>query len=98
MAQAGLDPRLQRYLRANGHADDAELEAIQESVVELIMMGVAAAVDLDLSPRLDPANGTIGSLMFSDDKIESRETREPEVTLPIAETRFKVTAGKHRLP
>ena len=84
------------YICANGHATEAELEAIQDSLVELIAKTVSAAVDLALSPRLDPAGDAIGALMFSDELLDSLDAREPEVSLPVAETRFAVTSGKHR--
>jgi len=84
------------YLCANGHAADADLEAIQDSLIELTTKAVAAAVDLDLSPRLDPTGDAIGALMFSDDLADSLDAREPEVSLPLAETRLTLTAGKRR--
>ena len=84
------------YLRANGHADNAELEEIGESVVEVITKVVAAAVDLELSPRLNTANDAIGVLMFSNGTADALDDREPDVLQPLDESRLKVTAGKHR--
>ncbi len=87
------------YLRANGHAHEAELNDIQSAIVDMTKLAIAAAVDLDLSPRLDPATGAIGSLMFSGgsaDSMESTEAREAEVLQSLADSRLKVTAGKHR--
>ncbi|MDE2749551.1 MAG: thiamine pyrophosphate-dependent enzyme [Chloroflexota bacterium] len=87
------------YLRANGHAPEAELEEIQSSIVEMTRLAIAAAVDLDLSPRLDPAKDAIGSLMFSGDSVDAMEStasREAEVLQSMSDSRLKVTAGKHR--
>ncbi len=83
-------------LRANGHAGQAELEEINESTVEAITKAVAAAADLALSPRLDPANDAIGRMMFSRDRADALDDRAPEVLQPLSESRLQVTAGKHR--
>ena len=84
------------YLRANGHADAATLEGIGDSIEELIVKVVGAAVDLDISPRLDTAGNAIGALMFSNEKAESLDNREPEVLQSLEASRLKVTASKHR--
>ncbi len=84
------------YLRANGHADNAELEEIKESIVEVITKVIVAAVDLELSPRLNTMNDAIGALMFSNETADALDDREPDVTQPLNESRLKVTAGKHR--
>ncbi len=83
-------------LRANGHAGQAELEEINESTVEAITKAVAAAADLALSPRLDPANDAIGRMMFSRERADALDDRAPEVLQPLSESRLKLTAGKHR--
>lgn len=84
------------YLRANGHADEARLASRRESVVEVISKTVRAAVSLDISPRLNPARASIGAMMFSNQKADALDDRQPEVSLPMADTRLKITAGKHR--
>ena len=84
------------YLCANGQADGLELETIQASIIDLIVKVVAAAIDLKLSPRLDPANDAIGKLMFSNDLVESLGDREPDVLQRLTESRIKVTADKQR--
>ena len=84
------------YLCANGQADGLELETIQASIGDLIVKVVAAAIDLKLSPRLDPANDAIGKLMFSNDLVESLGDREPDVLQRLTESRIKVTADKQR--
>ncbi len=84
------------YLRANGHAGQAALEEIKESTVEAITRAVAAAADLALSPRLDPADDAIGRMMFSRERADALDDRAPEVLQPLSESRLQVTAGKHR--
>ena len=85
-----------QYLLENGHATDAALAAMRESTVEVITRAVAAAVDLDLSPRLDPAKDAIGRMMFSRERADALDDRAPDVLQPLSESRLKVTAGKHR--
>ena len=84
------------YLRANGHADEARLASRRESVVEVISKTVRAAVSLDISPRLNPARASIGAMMLSNQKADALDGRQPEALLPMADTRLKITAGKHR--
>ena len=84
------------YLLSNGHADEARLESRRESVVEVISETVRAAVSLAVSPRLNPARVSIGAMMFSNQKADALDDRQPEVSLPMADTRLKITAGKHR--
>ncbi len=85
-----------QYLCANGHADDETLESIQDSIVEKITRIVAAAIDLDASPRLTVVNDEIGAMMFSNGRADALDDRQPEVSQSIAESRFGVTSNKHR--
>ena len=85
-----------QYLCANGHADDETLESIQDSIVEKITRIVAAAIDLDASPRLTVVNDEIGAMMFSNGRADALDDRQPEVSQSIAESRFGVTSSKHR--
>ena len=85
-----------QYLCANGHADDETLESIQDSIVEKITRIVAAAIDLDASPRLTVVNDEIGAMMFSNGRADALDDRQPEVSQSIAESRFGVTSIKHR--
>lgn len=84
------------YLCANGHADATMLTNMQESIIEQVVKTVEAAVDLDRSPRLDTLGDAIGDMMFSDETVDALDDREPEVLQALPETRFAVTAGKHR--
>jgi len=84
------------YLCANGHADNKTLEDINALIGDKITRIVAAAIDLDTSPRLRVAKDEIGAMMFSDERADALDDRGPEVTQPMAESRFKVTSSKHR--
>ena len=84
------------YLRTEGHADDEVLESLHEEVVEVISKTVSASASLEISPRLNVARDSIGGMMFSNQKAEALEERQPEVLQLMGDTRFKITAGKHR--
>ena len=84
------------YLCANGHADASALEGIKACTVQLIKRVVSGAVDLDLSPRLDASGGVIGGMMFSNQRAEALDDRQPEVLQALEDSRLKVTSAKHR--
>ncbi len=84
------------YLCANGHADASALEDIKACSAQLIERVVSAAVDLDLSPRLDASSGVIGEMMFSNERVEALGERQPEVLQALGDSRLKVTSAKHR--
>ena len=84
------------YLRAEGHADDARLEGLRQSIGEVIRKAVSASVSLDVSPRFNPAGDAIGAMMFSNQKADALDDRQPEVLQAMGETRVKVTLSKHR--
>ncbi len=85
-----------RYLVQNGHADQAELEGIQQESVECLAQVLRAAISPELSPRVDARAGAIGRMMFSNQFKDRLAERAPEVLLPKAESRLKVTAAKAR--
>jgi len=84
------------YLCANGHADASALEGIKACSAQLIERVVSAAVDLDLSPRLDASSGVIGGMMFSNQRAEALDDRQPEVLQALEDSRLKITSAKHR--
>ena len=84
------------YLCANGHADASALEGIKACSAQLIKRVVSAAVDLDLSPRLDASSGVIGGMMFSNQRAEALDDRQPEVLQALEDSRLKITSAKHR--
>ncbi len=84
------------YLCGNGHADASALEGIKACTVQLIERVVSAAVDLDLSPRLDASSGVIGGMMFSNQRADALDDRQPEVLQALEDSRLKVTRAKHR--
>ncbi len=90
----------QHELIAAGVADEAEFDAIQESVKATMLHVYKLAIDEQVSPRMDlKANpNAIGELMFSDTKQEKMEDR-PCVTLTTKadNSRVKQIAKKVRV-
>ena len=84
------------YLRVNGHADADALASIEVAIVEQISKIVAAAADLERSPRMDVADDAIGEMMFSNQPADKLDEREPAVLQTMAESRLSVTSRKHR--
>jgi len=68
-------------------AKDEDFEEILEDVRELITKATRLATDDKTSPRMDlVANpDQIGNVMFSNEKIEKMDDREPEVLMPKEE-------------
>ena len=88
-----------QYLCVNGHADSQTLADIEAAIERRIAVIVAAAIDLERSPRMTVAGDEIGALMFSKKRGDARtlsKERQPEVLQPLAESRLAVTARKHR--
>jgi 2-oxoisovalerate dehydrogenase E1 component len=85
-----------RYLVENGHADEAQLEGIQQASVERLTRVMRAAASLSLSPRMDARAGRIGAMMFSNQFKDRLAEGAPAVLLPKSDSRLKVTAAKSR--
>ncbi len=85
-----------RYLVEHGHAQAHDLEAIHAAIKDRILNVFKAAIDLDLSPRLDLNGPALERLMFSNETADRLEEGAPEVLLPIEKTRFGLTTKKAR--
>lgn len=88
-----------QYLYVNGHADSQTLADIEAAIERRIAVIVAAAIDLERSPRMTVAGDEIGALMFCKERADARtlsKERPPEVLQPLAESRLALTARKHR--
>jgi 2-oxoisovalerate dehydrogenase E1 component len=88
--------RYRSYLVENGLAEESELEALQAGIAEQLAKVVAAAVSLEISPRVNVQVDTIGEMMFSNGFKERLGEGTPEVLLPKEESRLKVTQEKYR--
>jgi 2-oxoisovalerate dehydrogenase E1 component len=94
-AQDSLN-RYRDYLKENGHADDAQLDAFEADAVERLVKILTAAVSLEISPRVNVQVDTIGAMMFSNQRKDRMEEGTPEVLIPKDESRLTTTLAKHR--
>ncbi len=84
-----------------GVVGDAKLEDILAETAERMTLICKAASDPEISPyvdfRKDPA--VVERLMFSNQKVEKLDDREPEVNMPLAEVpAYKKIKEKERCP
>ncbi len=85
------------YLIDNGAIDRDEFESMEKSAAETIENILKLAISTDVSPRISLDSEIIGSLMFSNAKIEKFEDRKPEVLLTVEENpRVRSLAKKSR--
>ncbi len=83
------------YLVENGHATTSELDAMREDITTRMTRILPAAASEDVSPRL--AGQSIDALMFSNHQLDRIEDdREPDVLVPLEDTRLSVTSQKAR--
>jgi 2-oxoisovalerate dehydrogenase E1 component len=84
------------YLIANGHATESQLDDMVQGTIEQLKTVLIAAVSPELSPRMAIDGEDIAELMFSNRPRERYADREPEVLLPLEQTRYKQTQEKLR--
>jgi 2-oxoisovalerate dehydrogenase E1 component len=84
-----------RYLVENGHAEESELDSEIDDAKTRIKRVLEAAISLDMSPRIQHGS-QIGAMMFSNGRCDRMADDEPDVLLPLEETRLKVTREKFR--
>lgn len=68
------------YLESNGVLTAAEMDEYKAAATAKISKALSLASSLEVSPRVEPA--FIESVMFSDEKVEKFDDREPEVLIP----------------
>ena len=88
-----------RKLIEAGVATQADLDAIQAYVKEVIFEMYKLAIDEEVSPRMDLVkdNELLGDMMFSNGSVDSLGDAKPEVNHPLEENpRVKQIAGKCR--
>ena len=84
------------YLQENGHATATQLAAFQADIGERLVKVLEATIADDLSPRFAITSELIGELMFSNQRVETLDTRPPEVLLPQTQSRLATTHAKAR--
>ena len=80
-------------------ADDAVFEAFNEEIKSRITRIMKLAIDDKLSPRINPAQDpdAIRKYMFSNERVEKFDDRQPDVNMPLAEnSRIKKLKDKVR--
>ena len=83
------------YLVVNGAISAADVDAMKEQVVARVSRAMKLAIDESVSPVCDL--GMIEKVMFSNEKVEKFDDREPEVLLPVEENpRVKQLKRKER--
>jgi len=84
-----------------GVAADSKMEEILAETAERMTMICKAASDPVISPYVDfkADPGVVERLMFSNEKVEKLDDREPEVNMPLAEVpAYKKLKEKERCP
>ncbi|MCL5020469.1 MAG: thiamine pyrophosphate-dependent enzyme, partial [Bacteroidetes bacterium] len=85
------------YLVENGAISKEEFESMQKSAVEKIENTLRLAISPEVSPRISMDSEIIGTLTFSNKKIEKYDDRKPEVLLSKEENpRVKSLSKKSR--
>jgi len=87
-----------KYLVDNEHATRKQLDELKEDVVRRITRTLELASSLEISPRLRADDeDRIGAFMFSNQKIEKLDDRDPEVLLELEENpRIRANKRKSR--
>jgi len=84
-----------------GVASDSKMDEILAETAERMTMICKAASDPEISPYVDfkADPGVVERLMFSNEKIEKLDDREPEVNMPLNEVpAYKKLKEKERCP
>jgi 2-oxoisovalerate dehydrogenase E1 component len=89
-------PAYADYLIQNKHATANELQTLEESVTARLPHILRAAIDPDLSPRVNVAVDTIGGFMFNNGAQDKMWDATPDVLIPKEQSRWSVTQGKFR--
>ena len=84
------------YLIENSHASDDEIADIKLDARTRILKVFESTISEEISPRVNAYTDAIGEMMFSDGYADRMAEGEPEVLLPLEETRIKLLSKKHR--
>lgn len=70
-----------------GVCSQSDIDEMQAGIDELMLKSYGKAVDLEISPRTDQKSTgcLLEQVMFSDERVEKMDDREPEVLMPLAE-------------
>jgi 2-oxoisovalerate dehydrogenase E1 component len=92
-------PAFRAKLVENDVASESELEAAKAGIETAVFEALKLAVDLDTSPRIALSSELIGSVMFSNARVERFDDRAPEFLQDIADSaRVQQIRAKLRMP
>ena len=95
--EADAIPAFAKKLSSGRVAKKADLEAVKDSVDSLVFDMFKLAIDDEKSPREGQGSEFVASVMFSNQRVEAFDDREPEVLQPMEENpRVKQIARKER--
>ena len=102
-AWQAIDPIItyRKGLVEAGVTGDSDLEAILANTAERMTMICKAASDVEVSPYVDFKKDSmvVERMMFSNEKVEKFDDREPEVNMPLNEVpAYKKLKEKERCP
>ncbi|MBI3758334.1 MAG: dehydrogenase, partial [Deltaproteobacteria bacterium] len=83
----------------HGIVSESDLDNARAEIESAVFDMFRLATDLEASPRVGPASELVGSVMFSNRRVEKFDDRQPEFLQGIAENpRVQQIAGKVRTP
>jgi len=92
-------PAFHQKLVANGWASESVLASARAEIEDAVFAMFRLATDLEISPRIPAGSELIGSVMFSNQRVERFDERPPDLLQPLAEnSRVQQIRGKIRTP
>ncbi len=80
-----------------GKATENELDTVRNSIEQTVFDMFKLAADLEVSPRVGPGSELVGSVMFTNRRVEKFDDRQPEFLQdPAANPRVQQIKGKIR--
>src|ERR1017187_9304543 len=92
-------PAFHDKLVANGLAGEDALASAKAEVEDAVFEMFRLATDLEISPRVAAGSELVGSVMFSNQRVERFDDRQPEFLRPLAgNSRVQQISAKIRTP
>jgi 2-oxoisovalerate dehydrogenase E1 component len=89
----------ERRLADAGRVAEADLETERIAIEQIVFEMFRKAIDLEISPRIGFDSELVGSVMFSNARVEKFDAREPELLQKLEENpRVQQIRGKIRTP
>src|ERR1017187_9957191 len=92
-------PAFHGKLAANGLTGEDALASAKAEVEDAVFEMFKLAMDLEISPRVSADSELVGSVMFSNQRVEPFDDRQPDFLRPLAEnSRVQQIRAKIRTP